>query len=165
MLSHTRCSSRGKETKSSKGRSTFLFAGAFCSLALLFRILQARAGIENQMNSRLLPSNSISGGKQKPATVAGRKRGRGRRRLGRKLFPFLLSPRMVPGEMGLRPWGMWRRSLTSTHPGSTRMRCLPWTWVVFLLPDISHLGTAFSSYQSFMNFFTGVSNLVSSLHF
>ena len=125
LLSHARCSSRGKETKSSEGRSTFLFAGAFCSLALFFRILQARAAIENQMNSQLLPSNSISGGKQKPATVAGSKRGRGRRRLGRKPFAFLLSPGMVPGEMGLRPWGTWRRHSTATFDSSITARRFP----------------------------------------
>lgn len=163
-LSYTRCSWRGKEGKSSEGRSTFLFAGAFCLLALLFGILQARAAIENQMNSQLLPSNSISGGKQKPATVTGRKRGRGRHGFGRKLFLFLLSLGKVPGETGLHPWGTWRRSLTSVHPGGTGMRPLPWSWLLFLLPDVSHLRSAFSSRQSLRIFFTGVSNLVSSSH-
>lgn len=89
--------------KNSKRERTFLFAGAFCSFALLFSILKAWAAIENQMSSQLLPSNSISGGKQKPANVAGRKRGRGKRWLCRNLFPFLLSLGKVPGETGLCP--------------------------------------------------------------
>jgi len=44
------------------------------------------------MSSQLLPSNSIRGGKQKPANVAGRGGGRGKRWLCRKLLPLLPSP-------------------------------------------------------------------------
>lgn len=138
VLWYTCCSSRGKEEKSGEGRSMFLFAGAFCLLALLFSVLQPGAAIENQMNSQLLPSNSISGGKQKPATVTGRKRGRGGPGFGRKPFPFLLSPGTIPGEMRLLPSGdaeeephlcpAWK------HKG---MSCLPWAWVVLLFSDAS----------------------------
>lgn len=105
LPSYARCSSGGKEVKSSEGRSTFLFGDAFCSLAVLFGVLPARAAIENQMNPQLLPPNSISGGKQKPATVAGRKRGRGKRGVSRKAISFPPSPREGPRGDGTVPRG------------------------------------------------------------
>lgn len=169
--SHFRCCHthialpEGKKKKSRKGRSTFLFAGAFGSLASLFSILQARAAIGNQMNSQLLPSNSISGGKQKPATVAGRKRGRGRRGFGRKLFLSSFPQGRSPGRRDCALEG--RGGGLSSPPTLVARGCIVshrFGWVP-CAPTFPTYTWHFPLNSFFDFFFTGVSDRVWSLHF
>lgn len=121
-LSSTLLFQRGRKKKKEQGKKPIFIYRCFLLAHFAPQPLQARAATENQMNSQLLPSNSIRGGKQRPATALEE---------GRAASSLL--PQGWPGDKGLHPQGTRRRSLPSIPPASTRMWHPPGLGVFLLL--------------------------------
>lgn len=102
--SHPHVALAEEKKKKEQGKKHIFIYRCFLLAHFAPQPLQARAAIENQMNSQLLPSNSIRGGKQRPATAL-EEAGPRRARSGRELLPSLLPQGWALGTRGCAPGG------------------------------------------------------------